>query len=147
MLFSATTMWFFQSPDYYVIENPWYWCYWLGYTIPNIWIAIEAFLSYSSARRRARVGLCDPVVANRYFLFGCLGVDQIAICFTDFLEMMSVAASAGTGFATISAGFDFALGTIEIVGIVVLFLVFFPPATYLSWITGAQQNADSPAEG
>ena len=147
LLFSGTTMWFVQGIDYYVIESPWYWCYWLGYTIPYVWVTIEAFHAHSTARRRAHVGLCDPVVVNRYLLFGCLGVDQIAICFTDFLEMMSVAASAGTGFDMISAGFDFALGTIEIVGIVLLLLVFFPPATYLSWITGAQQNADSPAEG
>ena len=137
MLFSATTMWFIQAPGYYVIENPWYWCYWLGYTIPYAWVTVEAFLSYRAAHRRALIGLCSPIVVNRYFLFGLLGVDQMAICVTDFLEMMNPADSDFTNLNGIYAGFDFAIGTIENVGILILLLVFFPPTFYRNWINGA----------
>ena len=130
LLFSATTMWFVQRPDYYSINNPWYWCEWLGYTIPYCWVTIEAFVSYSGASRRARVGLCDRVVANRYLLFGWFGAVHASGCVTDIFEAMEYAANQ-----TVTVGIDFAMGAAQLAGIVILFLVFFPPAVYQRWIS------------
>jgi hypothetical protein len=77
LLFLSLTMWSIQDVENYSIENPWFWCQWAGYTLPQLWITIEAFLNYSGACRRARIGLCDLVVVNRYLLFGCYGVISI----------------------------------------------------------------------
>jgi len=71
-LIAGLTMCIVQADGYYRVENPWFWSLWLGYTIPCVWMSIEAFLGYSKANRRVRIGLCDRLVANRYLLFGCL---------------------------------------------------------------------------
>jgi hypothetical protein len=48
----------------------------------------------------------------------------------------------------ISAWTDYLLSGTEIASIAMLWLAFFPPAAYLSWIAGSQgAGADSPAAG
>ena len=146
MLFSATTMWFVQGPSYYTVENPWYWCYWWGYTIPYAWVAIEAFRSYVAARRRARIGLCSPVVVNRYLLFGCLGVDHLVGCVTDIFDVFAVMDFAKGDvalFQEVSEVFDLAIGTIETLGVLILFFVFFPPKFYRDWLNRAEPAAST----
>jgi hypothetical protein len=39
------------------------------------------------------------------------------------------------------------LSAAEIASVAMLWLAFFPPAAYLSWVAGTQSDADSPAEG
>jgi hypothetical protein len=103
---------------------------------------MEAFLAYTSASRRARFGLCDRVVANRYLLFGCFGVLQTYACITDvFLEMEYMTSQA------FSSVFDLILGAIEMAGIVMLFLVFFPPAFYQRWVAAPTAPATEAVGG
>jgi hypothetical protein len=132
LLFAGTTMGIVQDSDYYVVENPWFWCTWLGYTIPCLWVSVEAFLSYARANRRVRVGLCDRVVANRYLLFGCFGAFQTFACVADIFEVMDYAADK-----PVSGEIDLLFGVLEMAAIVMLFFAFFPPAFYRSWIRGA----------
>jgi len=129
LLFSATTMWFVQSADFYSIENPWFWCEWLGYTTTYLWVTVEAFLAYSRARRRERIGLCDPVVANRYLLFAASGTATTIGCFVDLVETRGF-----SFYQTASTQIDLAYLIVESTGILMLFLVFFPPAFYRRWI-------------
>lgn len=146
MLLSATTMWFAQQQPgvyFYSVESPWYWCNLFGYAIPYVWLAIEAFLAHSAARRRARIGLCSRVVVNRYLLFGFYGVDQVALCVADLLQTMEV---TGGGDGVVSPLFDFAIGSIEVAGVAILFFVFFPPKFYREWLEG-QQSAPSTSAG
>lgn len=49
----------------------------------RVWLSIEAFLAYGSANRRARVGLCERVVAHRYLLVAVFGIFQTFACITD----------------------------------------------------------------
>jgi hypothetical protein len=132
LLFAGTTMGIVQDSDYYVVENPWFWCTWLGYTIPCLWVSVEAFLSYARANRRVRVGLCDRVVTNRYLLFGCFGVFETFGCVADVFYTLNFAANQAT-----SGEIDLLFGALEMAGSVMLFFVFFPPAFYRRWIQGA----------
>jgi hypothetical protein len=137
-LFAGSGSWIIQD----AIDSPVYLFNWLGYTLPCIWMSAEAFLAYSRASRRVRVGLCDRVVANRYLLFACFGVFQTFACITDiFLEMEYMANNAITG------GFDLALGGLEMVAIAMLFLVFFPPAFYQRWIAAPAAHATEAVDG
>jgi hypothetical protein len=138
LLFSGVAMWIVQRYDHYVLDNPWFWVQWLGYTTPCVWVGIEAFLSHSSANRRARVGLCDRVVANRYLLFGSFGVFQTFACISDVYLV--------PGYAT-NHGVDLVLGTLETMGALMLFLVFFPPAFYQRWISASATSAAETVEG
>ena len=142
LLFAGLTMWIVQAHDYEVVDSPWYWCEWLGYTVPCLWVSIEAFLSYSRANRRVRVGLCDRVVANRFLLFGFFGVLQTFACVTDVFLTMEYETTR-----VISAGIDLLLGSLEMAGTVMLFLVFFPPAFYRRWIAAPAAHPTGTVDG
>ena len=131
LLFAAMTVWIIQAHGYYTIESPWFWCQWLGYTIPCLWVSIEAFLCYVRANRRLRIGLCDSVVANRYLLFGLFGAFQTFACITDVVLVVDYAL-----IETLSGEIAALLGVLEMAGILTLFLVFSPPAMYRRWIAG-----------
>ena len=62
------------------IGSPWFWAEWIGITIPYAWAGMEALAHHRRARRRLRLGLCEPVVCNRYLLWGIFGAAQVLVC-------------------------------------------------------------------
>jgi hypothetical protein len=142
MVWSVNLLSFSGYEDYYTVSSPWFWSIWLGYAIPDAWMSIEAFKAFRNANRRAQLGLCDAIVANRYLLFGLFAGFQLLTTGAGIREAMDY---ASTG--TLSAQTDLMLGGLEVTGIVFLFIAFFPPTAYLKWISGTQQGVDSPVEG
>ena len=63
----------FDGDLYPGLDDPFYWIQWLGYTVPCVWMASEAFLSHRLALRRSRIGLTDLIVVNRYLLLAAFG--------------------------------------------------------------------------
>ena len=122
------------------LDNPFYWVQWLGYTIPCAWMTLEVFLSRRIAVRRSRIGLSDAIVANRYLLVTLMGVFQTLACLSDILVTVD-----SVDDQTISAWSDAILGGLEIGGIAMLWLAFFPPASYLAWVTGSARPASETA--
>jgi hypothetical protein len=120
------------------ISNPWFWPEWLGYTIPFGWAGAESFIQYRQARRRRRLGLCDPLVSNRLLLWGCFGVAQVC---TSLVTLGQYAAYQRD--AVFTAGWDTLLGVFEISSVALMWLVFFPPAFYRSWVSDAAVTTDS----
>ena len=111
------------------IDDPAYLIEWVGYTVPCIWMACEGTLAHASAKRRVRIGLCDPIVANRYLLFAIFGFVQLSSCAADLLWTYEV--SNGVVASSLS---DVVLAGTEIASAAVLTLVFFPPQLYSDWI-------------
>ena len=54
--------------------------------------------------------------------------------------------ATGHGESAVSPLFDFAIGSIEVAGIAILFFVFFPPKFYREWLEG-EQSAPSTTAG
>jgi hypothetical protein len=123
------------------IDDPAYLIEWIGYTIPAVWMCSEGFISHASARKRVRMELCDPIVANRYLLFAGFGFCQVAACAADLLW------ARANSTAGVSSQFANGLlsGT-EIGSVAVLWLAFFPPRTYASWIARRAALPSTPAE-
>lgn len=115
----------------YAIDSPWFLVQWAGYTAPCVWMCVEALLSNRGARKRVRLGLCEPIVANRYLLLALFGAFQFVACLAD----LSFAADI-SGNRAISTMSDVLLGSSEIASVAVLWLAFFPPRFYVNWITG-----------
>ena len=113
-----------------VLDNPWFIMEWLGYTTPCIWIGCEAMLCRRGANKRARIGLCPPIVANRYLLLALFGGFQVLACFADLYWAHDKA-----GGETVSMLSDALLGGTEIASVMLLWLAFFPPRSYQNWIT------------
>jgi hypothetical protein len=126
----------------YSINSPWFIAQWLGYTAPCVWLGFEALLYRQSATKRARIGLCAPIVANRYLLIALFGAFQFFACIADL-----AVANAMDGNQTISLITDALLGSAEIASVAVLWLAFFPPLFYTNWITRRAVILPTPMDG
>lgn len=111
------------------LSNPWFWAEWVGYTVPYAWIGVEAALAYSAANKRARLGLAEPVLANRFLLwafFGLLATMSSIALVPLYIEVEATGVWPAWG--------DYFVGGLEFAGMIALWLAFFPPAAYLRWI-------------
>ncbi len=113
------------------ISNGWFWFEWVGFTLPFGWAGSETFAQYGRARRRVRMGLCDPLVCNRYLLWALFGTLEVCL---SLVLLPQYAEYESTNQFT--AMWDALYGTIEIASLVMIWLVFFPPAFYQRWING-----------
>jgi len=131
-----------NGPVEYSLENPWFLAQWVGYTAPCVWIVGEAMGLWRSANKRARIGLCPPIVANRYLLLTLFGCFQVLACAADLCWANDIDASE-----TVSTASDLLLGVAEIASVGVLWLAFFPPAFYIEWIVRRAVILPTPMDG
>ena len=114
------------------LRNPWYWMEVLGEMIPFVWMAAESFAQHRKAKRRLLLNLCDPLVCNRYLLWGLASVVLITVEIVANAQVIEYEITQG-----LSAPMDFLLMTTEFCAIALVWLVFFPTARYRRWIQGA----------
>ncbi len=114
------------------ISNRWFWLEWLGYTLPFGWAGVEAFLQHRQARRRWRVGLCEPLICNRMMLWSLFAIVQVAISLVVLPQYASYEREN-----LFSLTWDILVGGLEILSIATIWLVFFPPTGYRRWIDRA----------
>jgi hypothetical protein len=126
----------------YALDSPWFIAQWVGYTAPCVWLCWEATLYRQSAKKRARIGLCPPLVANRYLLLALFGGFQVLAC----LAYLSLAHEI-SGNQTVSLITDALIGGTEITSVAVIWLAFFAPDFYSSWITRRAVILPTPMDG
>jgi hypothetical protein len=119
------------------IRSGWFALEWIGFTLPFAWTAADTFVQFVQARRRVRLGLCDRLVCNRYLLWALFALFQVGL---DVVILPQYAEYEATGQFT--AKWDVIYGTCGIASIVMIVLVFFPPALYRRWIDGAAPTTD-----
>jgi hypothetical protein len=93
-----------------------------------LWTAAEGFAAFAQARRRLPLGLADPVVANRFGLWGCVGV----CAFISVAPGYAIAVTGGDSMASQGALLATAFGGLACSA--ALQLAFLPPAAYLRWL-------------
>ncbi len=123
-----------------IVSSPWFWCDWIGYTVPYIWISAEALIAYRAARKRLRMGFCEPDVVNRFLLwalFGFLAALASILIVPLYLEFAATQVWADWG--------DYCAGGFEAAATAVLWLAFFPPAFYRRWVNRAAATPADPA--
>jgi hypothetical protein len=120
----------------YPLTNSWFWLEWLGMCLPLAWVSWEGLLEHVQARRRMSLGLCDPIVANRFLLWGLVGVFMLSSNFALLPQYIEYEQEA-----QFSAAMDALVGVAEIFTIGVIALVFFPPRWYRRWV----ENRTKPA--
>ena len=111
-------------------DNP-FWPEWVGYTLPFGWAGSEAFAQYRQARRRVRLGLCDPLVCNRFLLWALFGAMQVSLSLVLLPQYVNYETTN-----QFTAMWDALYGAIEIASIAVIWVVFFAPVFYQRWIKG-----------
>jgi hypothetical protein len=123
------------------LDDPRYLIEWVGYTVPCFWLCCEGAISHSAAKKRVRIGLCDPIVSNRYLLFAGFGFCQIIGGAVEIVWAYGNSA-AGTALPLM----DGLLGAAEIASVAFLWLAFFPPRVYRRWIDGRAASLSTAAE-
>jgi len=116
----------------YSIDNPWFWCEWLGYTLPFGWAGVEAILQYRLVRRQRVIGLGDALVCNRFLLWGVFGAVSVVVSCLALAQYAEYqAANQFTAF------WDSLVGGGEIVSVGLIWFIFMPPPFYRRWIEAA----------
>ena len=113
-----------------------FWFEWLGGFLPFIWLAVESLYAYARSRRQVRIGLCDPLVNNRFLLIGLYGA-LASLTYPTFLWMYIEYELHGVWSDPLSV---FA-GILEIISLAALWTSFAAPAFYRRWIGKARTPA------
>jgi hypothetical protein len=108
---------------------PWFWIAFIPRLVCMGWAAGEALQEYTRARRRLRFGLTDPVVANRFLLWGLAAISELLIYVVVMVSILrGVPADFLNGTAAI---FVSAFG---LSAAVTVLLAFLPPRSYRRWV-------------
>ena len=112
-------------------SNPWWWVDWAAGFVSMSWVGIEGFIHYLDARERVRLGLCDPLVCNRYLLWGITGITWTTVWGILALEYIEFETQQVWSIAMERVG-----GALDITGITLVLIICFPPRFYQRWIAG-----------
>ncbi len=132
VLGSAGSAWVGDWEQVDPVANPGYWLQTVGALAPSVWMCVEGLGQHRSARRRLKLGLCKPLTCHNFLLWGVAGALWLSLEFV-LVAQDHVYLSAGEW----SGALGIANGLLEIVPIAIMWLVFFPPASYRRWIEGA----------
>ena len=111
------------------LSNPWWWLEWAGSIIPMIWISMEASVYYLKVRQHRWLGEGDALLLNRMGIWCFLGVSWVVV---ECLSAAQYVIFESTQRWLVSL--SFALTVLELGGVVMIWLVFYPPAAYRRWI-------------
>jgi hypothetical protein len=62
---------------YAPLGNAGFWLEWSGQVVPFVWLSVEAGVQWTRARRRAPLGLVDPMSAHRFLLWSLFALLQL----------------------------------------------------------------------
>jgi hypothetical protein len=114
---------------------------WAAGFVSMSWVGIEGFIHYLDARERVRLGLCDPLVCNRYLLWGITGITWTVVWGMLAFEYIEFETQH-----VWSVAIDRTSGALDITGVALVLLICFPPRFYQRWVAGTASEAE-PAAG
>jgi hypothetical protein len=110
-------------------EQPWFWIAFVPRLVCMGWAVVEASLHAAQLLRRVRVGLAEPVLANRLQLWGLAACGEFSIY---AVVAATILAGQPDGFLTgVPALLVSAFG---VAAAAAMWLAFMPPAAYLRWV-------------
>jgi hypothetical protein len=104
-------------------EQLWYDLFAVSRSLCLAWGSVESLIYYAGARKRLRLGLSDPMVCNRFLLWG------IGLCATSLLMATTLLAPLA-GVDPTQPGWVLLESLAGLIGAVSIFLTFFPPPVY-----------------
>jgi hypothetical protein len=108
--------------------------WWLRYAVVwtyPLWPMFESYRYYGLMRRRQAIGLADPMVTNRFFLWGTGSLGTALAVWTSSLPFL-----LGDPSAVLAAlpAIQIVTATFGCATVVIYSLTFFPPAVYRRWV-------------
>lgn len=108
----------------------WYWSGMVVIGTYQAWMAFESFRYWGMMRRRTRLGLADPLVANRFLLWGIAALCALAAIWTVNVPAfagVALGSKQGVGLQAVSMFLASLFGTSTVA---TYWFTFFPPAWY-----------------
>jgi len=131
-----------------VLNGAPYWIHWTARLAAMVWVAAESFHYWSLQRRRLVLGLADPVVSNRFLLWGVWSTVMTLMAFCDPLARLWYFHIAGTATNWVpEIGrpiIQFVVPvscTLNLAAVALLVLTFFPVASYRRWVSARAPKA------
>lgn len=106
-----------------------------GYCGCFLWSAIEGFVHHRNAKRRMTIGLADPVVVNRFLLWGLFGLASTAINVTSFIGS-AIGVDPSTSPLVLVP-----MGVFGFLASIAMYLAFLPPVAYLDRVRASVASA------
>jgi hypothetical protein len=120
----------FQSAG---VGNGFWWLrYWVIWTYP-FWTMFESYRWYAIMRKRRQIGLADPMVANRFFLWGTGALGTVLAVWTSSFPMLLLASDPAAAQAWTPV-IHVATAIFGIATVTLYSLTFFPPVAYRRWV-------------
>jgi hypothetical protein len=114
---------------FYPLRSGAFWLEWTGLLLPFVWTGVAAFVQHGKARQRVRLGFCDPLSCNRLLLWSLFALFQVCGFFA-WAALYIIFESQRQWTATM----DVLYVVTDNLAIATIWLAFFPPALYRSWI-------------
>ena len=123
-------------------EGFWFWLLYSGFTVASLWTLAEPLLYFVALRKRLRIGLAEPLVVDRFLLWGVGSVARFAMLAIGAFAMLRLTGAA-SDLAAVAAPTFLGSGLAGIGVAVSYWLAFFPPRAYLRVVArrNTQQHA------
>jgi hypothetical protein len=124
-------------------EGIWFWLFYGTYIAVAAWVMAEPLRYYGAARRRLRLGLAEPLVANRFLLWGSGSACRFVMLVAGATPPVLFRHIPPELFSDVTS---LTLITVAFAGLgvsVTYWLTFFPSRAYVRFVTQRQL----PAEG
>lgn len=108
---------------------PWFWVAFVPRLVCMGWATFEALYEYRRARRRTRLGLSDPLVTNRFLLWGLAALSEFLI----YVAVMS-GILRGVPSNFLNGGTALIVSALGMSAAITILLAFLPPRAYCRWI-------------
>jgi hypothetical protein len=115
-------------------EGGWVWLLYAGMLATNLWVGIEPLVYHAKLRKRVRLGLAEPLVADRFLLWGLGSLARAAMILLgpfSVLALDRLGGDARLSYASVT------LVTASLLGLatsVAYWLTFNPTAAYARWV-------------
>jgi hypothetical protein len=109
----------------YPLSNPWWWLERVGTMAPIVWISMEASVYYLKLRQQRWLGEGDALLCNRMGIWCLVGVCWVVVECVSAAQYMIYELN-GSWLASLS----FTLAVLELIGVAMVWLVFYPPVAY-----------------
>jgi len=115
-------------------EGLWFWLYYGTYAVGAAWVMVEPLRYYAVMKKRLHLGLAEPLVANRFLLWGIGSVGRFVMVVGGAIPAMFF---AGQRTEFVPSTLTFTLIAVALVGLGVAisyWLTFFPTRGYVRFI-------------
>ena len=114
---------------FYPLRSGAFWLEWIGLLLPFVWMGVAAFVQFGKARQRVPLGFCEPLHCHRLLLLSLFALLQVCGFFI-WVALYIIFESQRQW----TAGMDLLYAATDDLALVTIWLAFFPPARYRSWI-------------